>query len=127
VLQGRVYSISGKDKRFPPLNKAFSGSYANIHPNCRHTLTPYIEAFQDVEKDMAYSNRPFEVEPEMEKSLDKYKAEQKFKATFRKDRNLYEKYKLLLHFIMIIIQVLLHYSSNLNCTLNRNLLFILLI
>lgn len=33
-LQGRVYSISGKTKGYPKLQVAYSGGYANIHPNC---------------------------------------------------------------------------------------------
>ena len=46
--QGRIYSISGKDERFPRLfDTAFAGGYANIHPNCQHVVTPYIEAFAE--------------------------------------------------------------------------------
>ena len=33
-LEGRVYSISGKSKKYPRLDIAFSGGYATIHPNC---------------------------------------------------------------------------------------------
>ena len=37
MFQGRVYSLTGKDKRFPALMKtAFKSGYRNIHPNCRH-------------------------------------------------------------------------------------------
>lgn len=38
-FQGRVYCISGKDKRFMPLfgeNSPLSSGYALVHPNCRH-------------------------------------------------------------------------------------------
>lgn len=34
TYEGRVYSISGKDKRYPILDEAFSGGYSTIHPNC---------------------------------------------------------------------------------------------
>ncbi len=39
--QGRVYSISGKDKRFPKLPDAVH-IYGGIHPNCRHLFYPYF-------------------------------------------------------------------------------------
>ena len=62
ALQGRVYSISGKDTRFPPLSRAV-GKYNNIHPNCRHSIVPWIEELQTPEEIAAAiekSNRPFE-------------------------------------------------------------------
>lgn len=59
ALQGRVFSISGKDKRFRPLSDAFRSGYRNVHPNCRHAIGPWIER--------AYS--PEEVEAESRKSL----------------------------------------------------------
>ena len=59
ALQGRVFSISGKDTRFRPLSDAFSSGYRNVHPNCRHAIGPWIER--------GYS--PEEVEAESQKSL----------------------------------------------------------
>lgn len=54
AYQGKVYSISGKDKRFPALFKTVLRSgYALPHPNCRHEFIPWyeeIEAPEDVEK-----------------------------------------------------------------------------
>lgn len=42
VYQGRVYSISGNDSRYPALYKtAFKSGYSIIHPNCRHSWSPY--------------------------------------------------------------------------------------
>lgn len=35
--EGKVFSISGNDKRFPPLNIGFP-----LHPNCMHSLTVYF-------------------------------------------------------------------------------------
>ena len=54
VYEGRVYSKSGKDPRYPPLAMAFgkidpaggddlSNTYLNIHPNCLHTLIKFTE------------------------------------------------------------------------------------
>lgn len=94
--QGRVYSISGKDLRFPKLDIAFSSGYANIHPNCRHTLEPYIEAFNDVYKDIINSNRPFIEPSKADKQVQAYYQVQKEKAKLRRDRLLWEKYRTVL-------------------------------
>jgi hypothetical protein len=94
ALQGRVYSISGNDKRFPPLSSAHRGQYANVHPNCRHVLMPYVERFNDVEKDMTFSNRPFKLNKEDEKKLDSYNKIQAEKRKLRADRLLWEKYNM---------------------------------
>lgn len=95
TYEGRVYSISGKDERFPSLKSVpgFSSGFNNIHPRCRHRLTPYIEKYQDVDKDKEYSNRPFEVDEEKKESVNQYFKEQREKARLRNDRKQYEKYK----------------------------------
>jgi hypothetical protein len=95
-LQGRVYSISGKDERFPKLNIAFVGNYANIHPNCKHRLAPYIEKFNDVEKDIENSNKPFDVDPRSKAEIEAYNNSQKLKQQLRNDKQQWEKYKLAL-------------------------------
>ncbi len=95
-LEGRVYSISGKDKRYPPLSTAFPNGYNVIHPNCIHSLTPYIEKFDDnAEATRKESNRPFELDPKKKSQLDAYYAEQKVKAQRRADYRLWEKSKTL--------------------------------
>ena len=68
--QGRIYSVYGKDSRFPKLPKhILENGY--IHNGCRHTLMNYfyhegakIEIYDEmgnsIEKDVIqYSNRPF--------------------------------------------------------------------
>ena len=54
AYQGKVYSISGKDKRFPALFKTvLKNGYALPHPNCRHEFIAWfeeVEAPEDVEK-----------------------------------------------------------------------------
>jgi hypothetical protein len=46
-FEGKVYSISGESKKFPPLytgaNAPFAKGYNIIHPNCRHEFLPFIE------------------------------------------------------------------------------------
>jgi hypothetical protein len=97
AYQGRVYSISGKDNRYPPLNAAFSGSHANIHPNCRHVLVPYIESLADhPEADRVFSNRPFDIPERDQEQLDAYNEKQAKKTQQRNDRDQYERYRLAL-------------------------------
>ncbi len=94
-LQGRVYSISGKDKRFPSLSKAFPAGYRNVHPNCRHTVVPWIEKMQsdeEIQKALKRSNQPFEDNrSDNEKKL--YSKQQSDNRRMRSDRYQYERYK----------------------------------
>ena len=45
--EGKIYSISGDDKRYPKLNTipGFNKGYNNIHPRCRHRISVYIEKY----------------------------------------------------------------------------------
>ncbi|MBQ2741116.1 MAG: hypothetical protein IJF39_05820 [Clostridia bacterium] len=48
AYQDKVYSISGKDKRFPALFKTvLKSGYALPHPNCRHEFIPYFAEAED--------------------------------------------------------------------------------
>jgi vacuolar-type H+-ATPase subunit H len=97
VLQGRVFSISGKDPRYPPLSMAFSGPYSNIHPNCSHVLEPYIEELaDDPEGDREFSNRPLNVDDRSRKEIDRYNEMRKKKQRLRDDRRQWERYTLAL-------------------------------
>lgn len=94
-LEGRVYSISGKDPRYPPLSIAYSGAHANVHPNCRHVLVPYIEALDDnAAQTRELSSRSFDIDPRSKKQIDIYNEVQKSKTEMRNDRNQWRKYKL---------------------------------
>ncbi len=44
--QGRVYSISGKSKKFPKLPEFFFET-GRVHPGCTHTFSPYIDGVTD--------------------------------------------------------------------------------
>jgi hypothetical protein len=95
VMEGRVYSISGKDPRYPPLSIAFSGPYANIHPNCSHVLEPYIpELADDPERDREHSRKPFDLDPRSQKQMDIYNMVQQQRKTLRDNRRLWEKMRL---------------------------------
>ena len=45
--EGKIYSLSGKDSKYPYLKSipGFSRGYNNIHPRCRHRISIYIERF----------------------------------------------------------------------------------
>ncbi len=48
-----MFSISGKDTRFPPLygtGASFEKGYNIMHPNCRHEFIPFVEQMQSPEK-----------------------------------------------------------------------------
>jgi hypothetical protein len=95
-LEGRVYSISGKSKKYPKLDIAFSNGHADIHPNCIHSIVPFFEQFaDDLDEIVKQSNRPFELDPKKKSQLDAYYAEQKVKAQRRSDYKLWEKSKTL--------------------------------
>jgi len=96
-LEGRVYSISGNDDRFPALDKAFEEGYANIHPNCRHSLRPYVPEFDDdVDSTARESNRSFQRDPRTQAEKEAYEREQTKRRREREDRKQYERYKLAL-------------------------------
>ena len=96
-LEGRVYSISGRDPNYPRLDFAFGEGYANVHPNCRHVLTPYIERFdRNLEKTREFSNRPFDIDPRPEAQRKRYEVEQAAKRLLRNDMMQWQRYKLTL-------------------------------
>lgn len=102
-LEGRVYSISGKTEGYPPLDRAYTGEYANIHPNCGHRLVPYVAALQDddtLAKDKAFSNRSFDInkwndkdKARAQENLAAYNRGQEKKRALYVDRRQWERYK----------------------------------
>lgn len=83
--EGRVYSIDGKDKRFPPLRTAYKPPFANIHPNCFSFDTEIYtnegwKYFKDLNKnELVYTINPKTMTPEWQKPSNyiKYKHEGK--------------------------------------------------
>ena len=93
-LQGRVYSIDGKDDRYPSLDVAFSGGYANIHPNCRHVILPYVkELDSNASRTREFSNRSFDIDPRSQTQIDNYNKIQKENAKRNSDKRQWERYK----------------------------------
>lgn len=96
-LQGRIFSISGKDDRYPPLSRAFTGPYANIHPNCAHVIMPYIEELaDDPEDDRINSNKPFVNDSKSQKEIDLYNEMRRKKQRLRENRRQWERYMMVL-------------------------------
>ena len=87
IYRGRVFSITGKSKDYPPLydgeNSPLRDGYNAIHPNCRCQFIPYypeLETNEQVEIDKARSNEPF-VDNRTKQERDEYAA---WQATNRK-------------------------------------------
>lgn len=45
--EGKIYSISGKSKKYPALKSipGFANGYNNIHPRCRHRISVFVEKY----------------------------------------------------------------------------------
>ena len=83
AYQGKVYSITGKDKRFPSLfNTVLKNGYALPHPNCRHEFIPWFEeteAPEDVERAIKNSKIKYDgkgnlVDVRYQKDIEAYQA-----------------------------------------------------
>lgn len=104
VMQGRVYSISGKSKEYPALYKtAFKSGYSCIHPNCRHPLFPYEERHHTKEENdrmIKESNRSWEEDSkdkhyqQTKDAAEAYNRSQSFMRQLNAERNTYEAMKL---------------------------------
>lgn len=92
--QGRVFSISGKDKRFPKLpDEVFI--YGGIHENCNHSFRPFTYGASfplscKAEDIISYSNRPFIDDRSDEEKLE-YENKQKAQKEIEEDRKNYDK------------------------------------
>lgn len=83
MLQGRVYSISGKAEGYPKLER-----HPPFHPRCGHVLSAYIpEMDKDREARKAFSNRPFE-DDRSKKEIESYSARQELLAVQRERRQI---------------------------------------
>lgn len=88
--QGRVYSISGNDKRFPKLEKR-----PPYHSHCVHNATPWVEEYQhekDIKKAIKDSSRPF-TDNRTERNIQKYEEIQREKSKKNETRKQWIRYK----------------------------------
>lgn len=90
VYQGRVYSISGNDPRFPKLELR-----PPYHSHCVHSISAWIEKYtpaDEVERMIDVSNRPF-VDNRTEANIRRYKAIQLDKSRKNETRKQWIRYK----------------------------------
>lgn len=92
--QGRIFSISGKDSRFPKLPEQVF-IYGGIHKGCRHTFHTYTDGISTPqyctkEEAIAYSNRPF-IDDRSEEEKAEYEKKQQEEKMMIQDRINYDK------------------------------------
>lgn len=88
--QGRVYSISGEDKRFPRLERR-----PPYHGHCVHSTSVWVEDYHDesdIKEALKESNRPF-TDNRPERDIKKYEEGQKKKAEKNDARKQWIRYK----------------------------------
>lgn len=93
VYQGRVYSISGNDTRFPKLEIR-----PPYHSHCVHSISAWIEEYipaDEVERMITTSNRPF-VDNRTEANIKRYKKIQLDKSRKNATRKQWIRYKAVL-------------------------------
>lgn len=91
--QGRVYSISGNDSRFPKMEIR-----PPYHAHCVHSISAWIEEYQspdEVERMLAASNRPF-TDNRTEANIRRYNEIQRDKARKNVTRKQWMRYKAVL-------------------------------
>lgn len=88
--QGRVYSVSGQDDRFPRLE-----ARPPYHGHCVHNLTPWVEEYHDeldIKKAIRDSNKPF-TDSRTEVDIRKYEETQRDKSKKNETRKQWIRYK----------------------------------
>lgn len=88
--QGRVYSISGNDKRFPALTER-----PPYHGHCVHSTSAWVEEYQDdedINQALSDSNRPF-TDNRTEKNIKQYVEIQRDKSKKNETRKQWIRYK----------------------------------
>ncbi|MEK4328923.1 phage minor capsid protein [Paenibacillus sp. FSL R7-0312] len=89
--QGRVYSISGADKRFPKLELR-----PPYHSHCVHSISVWVEEYTpdaEVEQTIKDSNRSFDQESRTEANIKRYNELQREKSRKNETRKQWIRYK----------------------------------
>lgn len=109
--QRRVYSRSGKDKRFPPLADAFgkidpngsnelTNTWLNIHPNCRCAVIPWTtvgrsrEEIEKIERFSSPIQNPYTVDPRSKKAIEAYRKREAGRRKWLDAYNQWERYRI---------------------------------
>ena len=96
MYEGKVYSISGNDKRFPALYEtALQKGYNIMHPNCRHEFIPFVEAMQGESelKQLIEDSNHFEKPGKNDVVIKKYNQDQATLRQWRNELNEYNRLK----------------------------------
>lgn len=96
MYEGKVYSISGNDKRFPALYEtALQRGYNIMHPNCRHEFIPFVEEMQSATelKNLIEKSNHFEKPSKDDAVMKKYLKDQATLRQWRSELNEYNKLK----------------------------------
>lgn len=91
ILQGRIFSLSGKDQRFPALPAHIKASGV-IHDGCKHTFCAYSERFvseQELNELIIFSNRPF-ADERSEEEKQRYDEMMKRSVQYQQDKRNYD-------------------------------------
>ena len=95
--EGRVFSLTGKDSRFPVLPEQVK-QYGGIHTGCRHTFHPFVYGVSTSlcggKNIIAYSNRPF-VDNRTEEQRKRYEEYLQYEANLKRTELASEEYKLI--------------------------------
>ena len=102
--QGRIYCISGRDKRFPALfETALRHGYAIMHPHCRHEFIPvWLELMDkdELEKEIRRSQIPKASDPRSVKERNAYAEWQAERRQVYNEQAYFEKARQTLGFSM---------------------------
>lgn len=110
--EGRVYSRSGKDKRYPPLYKAFGkidphgpdsieNTYVSIHPNCKHALARWNEknkSTKEIQEMQKKSNESFDIDRRTEVQVKAYKEKERINGLVNQARKRFKEIAAVLGF-----------------------------
>ena len=80
--QGKIYSVSGKSKKYPPKDTAIKGGIG--HPNCKHQWTIYW-GIEDVQKEK-YNNAEWEEQYEKKQKIQALQLE---RAKLKNDKSIF--------------------------------------
>lgn len=90
--QGRVYSISGKSRKFPPVPEIIKNK-GQVHSGCRHDFYPFVDgaSVPAYHKNIVeYSNSPF-IDNRSEAEIEEYESDKKQQADLKRDQSEYKK------------------------------------
>lgn len=96
MYEGKVYSISGNDKRFPSLyDTALKKGYNIMHPNCRHEFIPFVEQMQSETelKQLITESNNFQPPSKNDIVIKKYNQDQATLRQWRNELNEYNRLK----------------------------------